>query len=396
VKHFAVRLGGALCAAALCSVLAVAAAAQTEDAAQALEPTDLLVTLRTEAGAPIAGQEVFVVVSDGAEVTEELTGTTSDDGELRFEGVSAAAGYTARPIAVIDGFPYQGDRVALTPGVEATLPLTIFDVSDAPVNLHIEVLHIIINVLEPGVYQALQVMSVLNTGDRAAFSEEQFQGQPVGIVIPLPTGASTITPLPAEVSGLDPAKLAQDGNRMLDLRPAPPGSSQVAVQYEIVTDPDGGDVEIVLPYPTAQVSLLIGPGLGAVTIESDQLEELETVEIPGQGEYANFGSDVFASAETLRFRLGPPSAPLSVGSWALLGLAAALLAGAAASIFFARGPGLDPAERPRLLAEVARLDGQHAGGALSDADYHALRSVAITRLMEIDGTSDQPRDTDGE
>jgi hypothetical protein len=374
------------------SPLAAAAAPQE----RATQPTDLLVRVTDEAGEGIAGHEVFVIVSNSMEVAEELTGTTDDDGELRFEGVPVATGYMARPIAVFEGYPYQGDAAPLTAGVEALLPLTVFTVDSSPANLHIDVFHIILNVVEPGVYQVVQVMGILNVGERAAYSGEEFDGRRVGIVIPLPAGVSTFTPLPPEMSGLDAESLAQDGNRLLDLRPVPPGNHQVAVQYEILTDPDGGDVEVTLPYPTAQVSMLVGPGVGTVVIESDQLQELEPVDIPSQGQYANFTSDVIAGGEILRFRIGPPEAPMTTASWSLLALAAALLASAAASILFGAASAPDPGERSGLIAEVARLDAQHDSGALEDAEYHGLRGAAIGRLMELDGVSGATRGADGE
>jgi len=362
--------------------------------AQETVPTDLVVQVRDEAGTPVAGQEVFVVVSNGTEVTDELTGTSTEDGEVRFEGIAVAPGYTARPIAVSEGFPYQGERVTLIPGELAILPLSIASISDTPVSLHIDVLHIILNVVQPGQYQALEVMSVLNIDDRAAYGSETYQGERVGLVIPLPTGATQVTPLPPEMSGLDPDRLVQDGNRLLDLRPVPPGNHQVAVQYEIVTDPDGGDVELTVPHPTQQVSLLLGPGLGTVSIESDQLTELDPVSIPDQGQYANFTSDVLSAGDTLRFHIGPDSPPLSPASWALLALAAALLASAAASFALTRRPAHDPRDRGTLLAAIARLDDRHAAGELADTDYYAQRGELLGRLMELGGGSGATPDPD--
>ena len=370
-------------AALLCCLLPVAAVVAQQ--APQTRPTDLVVQLRNEAGAPLAGQEVFVVVSNGEEVTDQLTGTTTESGDVRFEGVAAGEGYTARPVAVWEGFPYQGERIPLTPGVETTLPLTIASISDTPATLHIDVLHIILNVVEPGLYQALQVMSVLNVGEAAAFSAEVFGGERVGMVIPLPEGAGGRSPLPPEISGLDESRLVQDGNRLLDLRPVPPGNRQVAVQYEITTNPDGGDIAITLPHPTEQVSLLVGPGLGAVVLESEQLTELEPVDIEGQGQYANYTSDVLPAGGTLRFTIGPPHAAMSPEAWALLGLAVALLASAVASIALARPRAPDPGARHALISEIARLDAQHEAGVLDAAAYHARRREALGRLMEIDG-----------
>ena len=390
------HLGLGIVAASVVALPAGQVAAAPQQAQQTTQPTDLLVRVTDEAGEGIAAQEVFVIVSNATEVAEELTGITDEDGEIRFEDVAVATGYRARPVSVFEGYPYQGDATTLTAGVETLLPLTVFTVDSAPASLHIEVFHVILNVVEPGVYQALQVMSILNVGGRAAYSGEEFDGRAVGMVIPLAAGASAITPLPPEMSGLDPDNLARDGDRLLDFRPVLPGSHQVAVQYEIRTAADGGDVEFTVPYPTAQVSVMVGPGLGTVVIESDQLQELEPVEIPDQGQYASFNSDVLAAGETLRFRIGPPQAPMTAGAWSLLALAAALLASVGASIFSGGAPAPDPGERNDLIAEVARLDTQHESGALADAAYHAARGAAIGRLMELDGASEAAQVGDGE
>lgn len=351
------------------------------------QPTTLVVTVRDDAGAPLGGREVFVVVSDGQQVTDERTGTSGADGEVRFTDVAVGTGYTARAVTVADGLPYQGERIELTPGGELMIPLTIGAVSDAPAALHIDVLHIVLNRVEPGIYQALQVMSIRNPDQQTAYSETEFNGERVGLVIPLPDAASAVAPLPIEVGGLDPNRLAQDGNRLLDMRPVPPGTRQVAVQYEIITGADGSDIEITVPHPTRQVSMLLGPGLGTDGIDSEQLSALDPVTIEGQGQYANYTSDVLAAGDTLRFRLGPQSAGLTVASWSLLALAAALLASAAASIFFAQPPAPDPARRQQLIAGIARLDEQHAAGGIDTAAYHAQRAAALDGLLELDDRS---------
>jgi hypothetical protein len=144
--------------------------------------------------------------------------------------------------------------------------------------------------------------------------------------------------------------------------------------------------------------MLVGPGLGAVVVESDQLIELDPVAIPNQGDFANYRSDVIDAGGTLRFRIGPPSAPMSIGAWSLLALAAALFAGAIVSMWGGRrsapaagATSPPPADREALILEVARLDDEHAAGVIPDADYTARRADAIARLVAIDEGSGGPR-----
>ena len=362
----------------------LAAMAGSVGAGQDLEAAAILVQVADEAGNGVEGQEVYVVISSGEDVVEELTGTTEADGFLRFTEIAVGPQYKARAVTVFEGYPYQGEATGLAPGVETVLPLGVFTVGIEGANLHINVLHMIINVLEPGVYQAIQLVEILNVGERASYTGEEFEGRRVGLVVPVPSAATGIAPV-ERLGGLDPANLALDGNRLLDLRPVPPGTHQLVIQYELLTGTAGADIELSIPYPTAQVTVLAGPGLDAVEIRSDQLIELPpATDIPG-GPFAHWGSDVLSAGDTLRFRLGPPRPALSVASWSLLGLAVALFASAVASIWRSHPPG-NPGDRERLIADVAQLDQAHDSGDLCDAEYHARRSDAIGRLMQLQGT----------
>lgn len=377
-RHFATALTLAAAVGILAAMGGPAGAGQDPD------PAAILVQVADEAGNGIEGQEVYVVISNDEGIVEELTGVTETDGFLRFSDIAVGPQYTVRATTVFDGYPYQSDTTAMVAGVEAVLPLGVFTVGIEGANLHINVLHIILNVLEPGAYQAIQLVEILNVGERASYTGEEFEGRRVGLVIPIPSVATNISPV-EQIGGLDPANLALDGNRLLDLRPVPPGTHQLVIQYDLLTGTEGTDIELSIPYPTAQVTILAGPGLDAVEIRSDQLNELPpATDIPG-GPFAHWGSDVLSAGDTLRFRLGPPRPALSVASWSLLGLAVGLFASAVASIWRAHPPG-KPGDRERLIADVAQLDRTHDSGDLGDAEYHARRSDAIGRLMQSQGS----------
>ena len=174
----------------------------------------------------------------------------------------------------------------------------------------------------------------------------------------------------------------------------PPGTRQLVIQYELLTGEGGADIDLDLPYPTAQVTILAGPGLDSVQINSPQLAALPpATDIPG-GPFAHWGSDVLSAGDTLSFRLGPQAPTLTVAQWSLLGLAFGLLASAIVSLWGGR-PTAVPGERGRLVAAVARLDDAHEGGDLADADYHARRGDLVGRLMEIDDTGPEPSDAGG-
>ena len=341
--------------------------------------TTLLVQVTDETGTGVSDQEVYVVISDGDGVVEDFTGNTALDGFLRIADIKVEAQYTAAAVTLFEDYPYRSLETPLTPGVEAVLPLDVFTVSSDPSNPHINVLHMIINVLQPGVYQVIQLVEVLNPGETAGFTGESFDGREIGLVIPVPPTAANVAPV-EQIGGLDPSRLSLDGNRLLDLRPLPPGVHQMVLQYELLPGTAGADIELTVPYPTAQVTVLAGPGIDSVEIRSDQLiEQPPATDIPG-GPFAYWTSDVFGSGDTLRFRLGPQRPALSTASWSLLALAIAFLASAAASIWGGRSPG-QPQQRALLVSQIAQLDRDRDRGRISESDYHARRGQAIENLM---------------
>ncbi len=349
-------------------------------AGQNLEVTTLLVQVTDETGTGVSDQEVYVVISDGDEVVEDFTGNTAPDGFLRLADVTVGAQYTASAVTLFQDYPYRSLETPLIPGVEAVLPLNVFTVSPDASNPHINVLHMIINVLQPGIYQVIQLVEVLNPSETAGFTGESLDSREIGLVIPVPPTAANVAPV-EQIGGLDPSRLSLDGNRLLDLRPLPPGVHQMVIQYELHPGTGGADIELTVPYPTAQVTVLAGPGIDSVEIRSDQLiEQPPATDMPG-GPFAYWTSDVFASGDTLRFRLGPQRPMLSTASWSLLALAVALLASSAASIWGVRSSE-QPQRRALLVAEIAQLDSDHDGGHLNDSDYHARRGHAIEHLME--------------
>ena len=349
--------------------------------AQDSEVTTVLVQVTDETGTGVSDQEVYVVISDGDGVVEDFTGNTALDGFLRIADIKVEAQYTAAAVTLFEDYPYRSLQTPLTPGVEAVLPLNVFTVSSDPSNPHINVLHMVINVLQPGVYQVIQLVEVLNPGETAGFTGESFDGREIGLVIPVPPTAANVAPV-EQIGGLDPSRLSLDGNRLLDLRPLPPGVHQMVLQYELLSGTGGADIELTVPYPTAQVTILAGPGIDSVEIRSDQLiEQPPATDIPG-GPFAYWTSDVFASGDTLRFRLGPQRPMLSTASWSLLALAVALLASSAASIWGGRSSE-QPQQRALFVAQIAQLDRDHDRGLISGSDYHARRGQAIEQLMEI-------------
>ena len=211
------------------------------------EVTSVLVQVTDETGTGVSDQEVYVVISDGDGVVEDFTGNTALDGFLRIADIKVEAQYTAAAVTLFEDYPYRSLETPLIPGVEAVLPLNVFTVSPDASNPHINVLHMIINVLQPGAYQVIQLVEVLNPSETAGFTGESLDSREIGLVIPVPPTAANVAPV-EQIGGLDPSRLSLDGNRLLDLRPLPPGVHQMVIQYELHPGTGGADIELTVPY----------------------------------------------------------------------------------------------------------------------------------------------------
>ncbi len=104
--------------------------------------------------------------------------------------------------------------------------------------LEIEVFHLIFRVVEPGLYEVAQVMSVVNSSDTPYQAGPEVEGRgAAGLVIPVPAQAARINALPPPQGGLNPAALVLEDTRLLHLEPVAPGMHQIGISYEVVAGP---------------------------------------------------------------------------------------------------------------------------------------------------------------
>ena len=135
--------------------------------------------------------------------------------------------------------------------------------------MHIDSLLIVVHVEEPGLYRVLQYANISNAGAAAFAGGPVLQnGERAGLELPVPMAATGVEPAPfpnpREALRADTAVILS--GRVLDPRPVPPSGRQVAISYNLVTNGDGVLVELELPYPAANVNLLVG-GSGSGLVE---------------------------------------------------------------------------------------------------------------------------------
>lgn len=346
-------------------------------------------------GADGAGVDVLVVleVHDGQQIVYEREASTDGAGVARWSEVPESDGLNARIRATYDGAEYVSTAVALESGA-GVLELTVLPVVREGRPLHLDMLHLIVQADEPGFLRVLQFMTISNAGEAAFAGGPQLaDGRSAGIVIPLPITARNVSPAPfpnAE-EALDPEHAQFDSDRILDARPVPASGRQVAVTYELPLTNGNADVSLLLPYPVAHVSLLLG-GAGAreLSLDSDQLHS-EQAEMIGDQQYDLWVAEALQPGTVLAFTIAPPGLTLTLGQIGLLVAATGLLFAVVGSLLGGGSVKYRDKQRRAVIAAVAALDDSHDAGDIGDGDYFYRRGRELDRLALLDagkGASD--------
>jgi len=335
-----------------------------------------------------AGVAVAVVleVHDGQEIVYQRVSNSNDDGVASWTEVPEADGLNARIRATYDGAEYLSSVVALENGA-GTLELTVLPVAREGRPLHLDTLHLIVQADDPSFLRVLQFMTISNAGDAAFAGGPQLaDGRSAGIVIPLPAGATNVSPAPfpnAE-EALNPAHAQFDSDRILDARPVPADGRQVAVTYELSLTAGNAEASLLLPYPTQNVSLLLGgEGAQALTLRSEQLRS-EQAEMIGDQQYQLWVARALQPGTELTFTIAPPGLTLTTGQVGLLVAAAGLLLAVVGSFVGGGSTEYRAEQRLAVIAAVAALDDSHEAGDISDGDYFYRRGREFDRLALLD------------
>lgn len=372
-----------LCVAALVSP---PAAATVGPQASTGSPARVEVRVRTGDGTPVADRRVTLEIHDPRQAIDRRTSTTSDDGVAVFEEVPAGPGFHVRALVDHGGVSFPGPPTPVGAGQTATVPVTVWETTSEGRPLHVDRLHLIVQVAAPELSRVAQVMVVRNVSEQAYLGEvTSSDGRRAGLVIPVPDTAVQVQAIPPPNSELDPEAVATHDAGLLDLRPVPPGVRNVAVSYEIRGDADGQLLELTLPYPTRTVDLLVhGAEEAGLEVEAPGFDEQQPRALGQQGTFANWTSDVVPAGETITIRFTTPAWRLDTASWALLALSAALLLAVAASLLAGRLGDVRAADREEILRRIARLDRDHEAARLTDSVYYARRAAALEELLALD------------
>ncbi len=321
-----------------------------------------------------------------------LKATTDQDGRATFANV--APGSHAHAVTVVDGEQLEsghievaatgGVRVMLVAGAGAGAAAAPADPAAAPVagtvtfggqsRVQIE--------FDDAQVEVFYLFEIVNRGSAPVTTGE--------LVIDLPKDAQT----PSMLEGSSTQAQVR-GKRVVVNGPFRPGSTPVQVAFGL----DGAFAERtltqVLPAPWDQVQVIVTK-VGNVQIASDQFASNRSMPNEGHDFLLGTGPALAAGTPlTVRFT-GLPSRShaglwltLALGVLVLLGGAwAAFGSGAAARAADGRRTELE-ARRQKLMADLLRLEQQHAGGIGDPARYQARRQELMTQLERVYGEQDQ-------
>lgn len=354
-------------------VPAIASAAQVEGRVVDVDGAGVVLSLVLE-------------VHDGQQIVYQGEGRTDSDGVARWPDVPRSEGLNARIRTTYDGAEYFSEVAALDNGA-GSFALTVRPVVREGRPLHLDILHLIVQADEPGFLRVLQFMTVSNAGEAPfAGGPRLADGRSAGVVIPLPAAATKVSaaPFPNADDALNLDRAQTDSDRILDGRPVPADGRQVAVTYELTLEDGGADIALLLPYPTQNVSLLLG-GAGAkeLTIESEQLR-FENTEMIGDQEYGLWVVEALQPGTELAFTVAPPGLTLTPGQIGLLAAGAGLLLAVAGSLLGGGSADYRAEQRRTVIAAIAAIDDSHQAGDVDDSDYFRRRGHELDRLALLD------------
>ena len=248
-------------------------------------------------------------------------------------------------------------------------------------------------------FDALQILTVRNSGDRTYIGKPDPAGSGVRQTLELP--------VPPGISGFAPAgglhgkvSVAPDG-QPASSDPVLPGDTDVSYLYTVNVPRSGWSLSRPVIYPTAREEFLLNPGL---TLVGPGLTFRKSILI-GKKEYRNYQGGALAPGTTLNADITYTSSSSTV-LWTGLGTLAVLVV--AAGIVFpllyrrtrkqdgtpSEGPA-DDDSREGLIEAIAALDEAHDEGTVTGEDYEATRAGLKARLLEVTAAGAEG-DPDGE
>lgn len=283
----------------------------------------------TPGGGPVGDLEVTLQGANaGGEALQPRSSRTDAQGSFRFDDLPLEGDYAFMVFATYNEAEYYSDIIqfgADTPSAE--VELRVYEPTTAADALRVTVDHVVLEAdSEAQVLRVLEVVQVVNEGDRAYVGTAAGDGPPLTLLFSLPEGAVQVQPM----QGLVPEDLVATPDGVADTAPVVPGQREVALAYDLPYTSSDLLFRKTLPYATDRFAFLL-LDVGA-RLESPSLASLERVDMGGR-QYLKLAADSLEAGTPVEVSLrGLPLAGSDGGGggpdllWPILGvgLAAAL------------------------------------------------------------------------
>lgn len=365
-------------------------------------------------GADVAGIEIELDAFMGFEPIANFTSTVAADGTFVFEGLDPNPEIIYMASAYYGTIGYSSQPLNFTPDTNVLdTSMTVFETTDDPTGLTLARMHWIVD-SQPGFLIVGQIATYGMDGDRT-FIGAAVAGmtEPGTVAMYVPAAAEEISFQNGELGG----RFQQVGNLIYDTSPIAPGAGtrQIIVRYVIPYNDTQAMIDQELLYPTQDFTLLVAelPGLegnvtglefGGVQSLSDQSYLLwQGLELAPQKITATLTGLLAPGAidpRSVQSASGGSSAGAAGGSdvaqplemWVILLSGAVVVLALVAGLIWSRRRGQVDGrvsipdlrqERNNLVAQIARLDDQHALGELDGLAWERQRSQLKAQLIQI-------------
>ena len=153
-------------------------------------------------GAPIpSGLKVTLDGYDNMVPTWTNSADVQADGSYRFEDVEVISGRTFLATVLFQNVPFSSAALhsaELTPGQEASLPISLTEVTSDAAALSVQRMHVFFDFTTPGIVQVAELFIVNNPGDKAVVPTDP--STPV-VLFDVPQGAQELSFQDGELGG---------------------------------------------------------------------------------------------------------------------------------------------------------------------------------------------------
>lgn len=325
-------------------------------------------------GAPVPEELVVTAIQISGDQEVERRQTTAAMGSFRIEGFEAERGN--RFLVTTDYLGVSYSTGVEGEGPELRLDLQVFETTDdeTVISVSSDVLTVVEG--EGDALEAIQLLRFANASDRTFVGAAG--GETRGVLrLPVPQGAFDLLPL----EGVDPQQLTSAPDGVVTGQPVIPGELKVSYLYRVRVPRGGWDLRRAVLYPTAKIEVLAGQGL---IFEGPAFRLEKEVTLAGKN-YRQYRGGSFEAGSVLEGLVRPEGSP---GAILPAGVAFGFLVLAAlgTAIFLRRRtkpPSSSPAERERLIEEIARLDEEFESGSVREKVYLERRADMKEKLRSM-------------